>query len=67
MSDEADLADEHTEREMAIRRKSIDTKPEFEPTGECLNCSEPLAEGARWCDKNCQLDFLNDLKRRKRQ
>lgn len=38
-------------------------KLEFEPTGFCLNCNEPLAEGKRFCDKDC----LDDHAKRNRK
>lgn len=58
MADEADLAQSHLEAEDVIRRKYA-KKPalEAEPTGECLNCYEPVPFGARWCDKDCQEDW----------
>ena len=59
MSDEADLAQAHLEAEDRIRRKyKAVPKLEAEPTGECLNCYEPLTEvGARWCDADCRIDW----------
>jgi hypothetical protein len=58
MADEADLAQSHLEAEDIIRRKYT-RKPalEAEPTGECLNCYEPVSLGMRWCDKDCQDDW----------
>lgn len=58
MADEADLAQDHIEREDAFRKKYRDaSKLEVDPTGECLNCYEPVGYGARWCDKDCQEDW----------
>ena len=58
MADEADLAQSHIEAEDRIRRKyKAAPKLEAEPTGECLNCYEPVSFGARWCDKECQEDW----------
>ncbi len=31
-------------------------KLEFEPTGFCLNCNEPLKEGLRFCNGECRDD-----------
>jgi hypothetical protein len=58
MSDEADLAQEHIEREEVLRKK-YNRKPvmEADVTGECLNCYEPVGLGMRWCDKYCQEDW----------
>ena len=64
MADDADLAQEHLEIENALRKKYRSAnKLEAEPTGECLNCYEPVPFGARWCDKDCQEDWQ---KRRER-
>ena len=58
MSDDVDLAQDHIEREEAMRRKYKATpKLEAEPTGECLNCYEPVSLDMRWCDKDCQEDW----------
>ena len=27
-------------------------------TGECLNCGESLPDGLRWCDADCQHDYI---------
>lgn len=65
MSDDADNAQDHIEREEAMRKKYRQVpKLEAEPTGECLNCYEPLSYGKRWCDADCQLDWQKrrDLK-----
>ncbi|MCX8016388.1 MAG: hypothetical protein N2690_00595 [Rhodocyclaceae bacterium] len=54
--DEADIAAERIEREMAsllaLRRH---TGPA--PTGACLWCGEPLAHPLRWCDEACRHDW----------
>ena len=58
MSDEADLAQDHMEREDMVRRKYKQVPVlEADITGECLNCYEPVGFGMRWCDKNCQEDW----------
>jgi hypothetical protein len=58
MSDEADVAQDHIEREEALRKKYRKlSRLEVEPTGECLNCDTPLANGRRWCDSYCQEDW----------
>ena len=63
MADEADLAQSHLEAEERIRKK-YSKKPslEAEPTGECLNCFEPLELGERWCNSDCRQDW--ELRRR---
>lgn len=54
MADEADLAQEHIEREMALilaaRRKS--DAPEA--TGECHWCTEAVTNARRFCDADCR-------------
>lgn len=58
MADDIDRAQDHIEREEAMRRKySNPNKLEVEATGECLNCFEPLPIGMRWCDNFCKEDW----------
>ena len=33
------------------------------PTGFCLNCDEPLADGMRWCDAESCADYQKRTKR----
>lgn len=62
--DDLDKAQDHMEREEAMRRKYTNTNYlEAEPVKACLNCGEPLAEGLRWCDKDCQTDWEKRGKR----
>jgi hypothetical protein len=59
MSDEADLSQESMEKEAEIRRKyATPSKLEVDPIGTCLNCGESVASGVRWCDKDCQDDWI---------
>ncbi len=63
MSDEADLAQEHIEAEQAMRRRyAKPAQKEFEETGLCLNCAQPVAPTNRWCDKDCMQDHTNRMK-----
>lgn len=51
-----DYASEREEqhREWALKFR----KPEAPgATGRCLNCDEPVPDGARWCDYECMQDF----------
>jgi hypothetical protein len=58
MSDDADMAQDHIEREEKLRRKyTTVNKLEAESTGECLNCREPLTGTRRWCDEHCREDW----------
>jgi len=56
MSDEADVAQMHIEREVEIALKSR-KREVVEATGYCLNCEAPLQEGHRWCDHDCMSDW----------
>lgn len=58
-TDESDRASalEAAAIDIGIKQASLKAnKLEFEPTGFCLNCAEPLAEGLRFCDKDCADD-----------
>lgn len=45
---------EEQDRELALRQR----RPAGPvPTGACLNCDEPVEEGVRWCDADCQHDW----------
>jgi hypothetical protein len=58
MSDDADLTQDNLERQEALSRKyKLANKLEATPTGECLNCFEPVDFGVRWCDIYCQQDW----------
>ena len=64
MPDELDKAQEHIEREEAFRKKyTKPPEPEHECTGQCLNCDAKVGEGLRWCDNDCQEDFLKRVKK----
>lgn len=56
MSDEADMAQLHIEREVEIALKARKNET-VEATGLCLNCDTPLAAGHRWCDQDCLIDW----------
>jgi hypothetical protein len=56
MSDIADDAQAHIEREMSgllARRKPSGPIA----TGRCLNCDEIVSDERRWCDKDCHSDW----------
>lgn len=53
MADEADIAQENIERDLALLlRRRLPQGPAA--TGECLWCGEPLDAGRRWCDAECR-------------
>lgn len=56
--DIADVAAEHMEKGEAglIARSRQPEAPKA--TGFCLFCSEPVPEQHRWCDKDCQDDWV---------
>ena len=58
--DEADISDERMEAEMSARLKHMreNQAKEAEATGSCLNCFEPLPIPKRWCDSDCQHDWI---------
>ena len=65
MKDTEKLADE-SDRASALESMALEagieaakikaSKLEFEPTGFCLNCNEPLDEGLRFCNGDCRDD-----------
>ena len=70
---ETEKFSDESDRASAIEAAAIDVgveqarikanKLEFEPTGFCLNCETPLAEGIRFCDKDCADDHAKRIKR----
>ena len=48
-----------TLREEQFLAQALAVKRPTGPTasGWCLNCSEPLPNGVRWCDSDCQHDW----------
>lgn len=46
--------EEDLERSIAAARGIA---PSVAPTGRCLNCEAPLADGLRWCDTDCRDDY----------
>jgi predicted nucleic acid-binding Zn ribbon protein len=65
-SDESDRASaiEAAAIDVGIEQARIKANTlEFEPTGFCLNCNEPLAEGHRFCDKDCADDHAKRLRK----
>jgi hypothetical protein len=63
--DEADMADRVTEQLVASARaaNARALSKVVAPTGFCLNCDEPLADGMRWCDSDCCSDWALRQKR----
>lgn len=64
--DEADIAQDHIEKTLALQIAQARAKSGQQPTGECLNCSEPLADGRRFCCTECREDFEVREKSRQR-
>lgn len=66
MSDEADIAQQRMEIEEDIRKRYITSvTKEFEATGLCLNCAQPVSPTNRWCDKYCMEDHTIRIKLKK--
>lgn len=65
--DDLDRAQDHMEREEAMRRKYQEQrKPEVEATGYCLHCGVEVGVVARWCDAICRDGWEDDQKRKRR-
>lgn len=63
MADEADLAADTIEQELAIRMR--ERRPMLKAIGQCHNCEDPLGHGI-FCDALCREDFerREDARRR---
>ncbi len=57
MADEADKANDHMERELAIRIKAARSVKAVETTGHCFFCGEDVGAGVRFCSKDCADDY----------
>lgn len=56
--DELDLASDREQLACDKAVADIQNKPPAAlATGECLECGEPVAEGVRWCCKECRDDW----------
>ena len=67
MSDEADKANDHTERELALAIEAARSGQEVSPTGACLFCGEEVGKGLRFCNVDCAADWDREASIRKRQ
>lgn len=55
MADEADLAQDHIEKELS--RSMARRRPSLVPTGQCFNCGEEVTGQACFCDADCRDDY----------
>ena len=56
MPDDADMANDHIEKELVQRIAAARrTQPIGQPTS-CMNCGEPIQLG-RYCDTSCRDDY----------
>ncbi len=55
MADEADLANDHTEKELEQRIAAARRKRPFARLTTCMNCGDPIQTG-RYCSKDCVED-----------
>lgn len=65
-SDESDRASfiEQAATDFAVDQARLKANVrEFEATGYCLNCAEELSGDNRFCDKDCQIDFMKRNKK----
>lgn len=51
-----DMASEREQQELE-RARAFRKPVGPDPTGHCLYCGAPLAEGLRWCDVDCRDDW----------
>lgn len=54
--DDADLTALREERMAELLRRNRPAPAMLPPTGECLNCGEPLGGERRFCDAACRDD-----------
>lgn len=58
MADEADKADAYAFEMLTRAIAYASTRPpHLAPIGECYNCRASVAEGMRFCDKDCMDDW----------
>lgn len=65
MADEADVANDHIEKELAMRISAARRITLVPQSTTCLNCDDPVSGGRRYCSKDCQED--NELRIRQRR
>jgi hypothetical protein len=65
MADEADVANDHIEMELAMRISAARRIVAVPQSTTCLNCEDPVSGGKRYCSKDCQED--DELRARKRR
>jgi len=65
MVDELDRASEYEDiaRNRMIEESSRKASIPVHKSKKCLNCGEATKNGARWCSKECQDDYLKRIKR----
>lgn len=56
--DEADITAARAEFDYRLSLEASRKPNGPAPTGFCLNCSEPLPDGQRFCDRFCRDDWL---------
>lgn len=67
----ADIFDQASERETRDREYAIKQAVEaashnrLTPRGICYNCSEPLATGGLFCDRDCSADYEHRMRMRR--
>lgn len=60
--DDADLTQERQEREHDALMRASRKPAGPQPTGRCLWCDEPVAEGVRWCCVDCRDEWQRGRK-----
>lgn len=56
MADEADLAQEQIEANLALALRAAARQPKMRPSGFCHNCEAVLPPGLLFCDALCRED-----------
>lgn len=54
--DEADIAQDHIKKTLALQIAQARVPFSRKHIGECLNCGERLTDGRRYCDEDCRAD-----------
>jgi predicted nucleic acid-binding Zn ribbon protein len=67
VADEADKANDHMERELALRIRAARSVQAVDTTGACFFCGEDVGSGVRFCSKDCADDWEREHEIRRKQ
>ena len=54
---ELEMAEQFQADQLARSIRAASLYPGLPPKGECYNCDEPLPEGKKFCDADCEKDW----------